>query len=793
MRLPRPSPVIQFAFAGLLATVAIGIIVVAVSRSAGTDEAIRDAKQVARLAGVGIVQPQISQAVLDGDNEALRELDEMVRERVLGEGDGVVRVKVWSADGRIVYSDEPALIGRRFEDKRDEIAKLAGGKVDAELSDLSEPENRLERPEGKLLEVYLPIQAQTPGKEPLLFEAYQRFSSVTASGRRLWLAFAPGLLGGLLLLQLVNLPLARSLARRLRRGQREREALLRRALDASQSERRLIAADLHDGIVQDLVGVSFSLAAQAARLDGQGDGAAGQALKEGAAKTRESVRALRSVLIDIYPPSLHDAGLAAAVGDLGTIYSGRGLATTVAIDGDLRLPASTEELLFRCAQEGLRNAHRHSGAQEALVSVEEAGGFVDLTVADDGAGFDAEALRAEGDEGRLGLRMLRELVEDVGGQLEVRSAAGEGTQGCRCAYRADSTLGPDARRGHQPLGSRGVRSHCGPRAAAHRGAERRGGLLPAHDQAGGRPADGLARPARGGGALGHGPRGRAADALRAAGGDLRPADREHQYGHGKAEHLAALGESAFLVLVSVFIGFESLRRLLDGGGPEVEAHWWALALLGVVIAIDASRALVSLRVSRRYGSAALAANALHFASDLAGSIAVLVGLFMVRAGYDSADSVAALLVALLVVVAAWRLPGSVEVLMDRAPHHSQETIEAALRAARRRHRDPPRAQPLRRRAPLRRPGGRHRPRRPPSPGPRHGGNSKKKVQAHYPRTHHDYATAFLEQAIDSLWSMGFVGMLVSRSFLHLFSFEAVRTQRVFSARSSSARHCPSFG
>src|SRR4051812_37327708 len=100
-------------------------------------------------------------------------------------------------------------------------------------------------------------------------------------------------------------------------------------------------------------------------------------------------------------------------------------------------------------------------------------------------------------------------------------------------------------------------------------------------------------------------------ALRVA---TRPADADHQYGHGKAEHLAALGESAFLALVSGFIGFEAIRRLTHPGGHEVDAHWWAIAVLGLVIAIDASRTVISLRSSRRYHSAALAANALHFAS-----------------------------------------------------------------------------------------------------------------------------------------------------------------------------------
>jgi cation diffusion facilitator family transporter len=163
---------------------------------------------------------------------------------------------------------------------------------------------------------------------------------------------------------------------------------------------------------------------------------------------------------------------------------------------------------------------------------------------------------------------------------------------------------------------------------------------------------------------------------------VRPPDREHHYGHGKAEHLAALGESAFLVLVSLFIGFESVRRLVDGGGHDVDVTWWALTVLVVVIAIDASRAVVSFRTSRRYRSAALAANALHFSSDLAGSLAVLVGLLLVRAGHEWADSVAALFVGVLVVLAAIRLAKqSIDVLMDRAVADADDRIRAALAQA----------------------------------------------------------------------------------------------------------------
>src|SRR3954453_13548515 len=308
MTASRRSPVVQFAISGLLAMLLVGLIAVAVSRHVGTQQAIDDAKDVTRLAGQGIVMPDITDGVLAGDPAAMQRLDRTVRAHVLR--DNIVRVKLWTPDGRVIYSDEPRLIGARYPLGEEESDALAGGRVEAEVSDLSRPENRYERSAGKLLEVYLPLRG--PNGRPLLFEAYQRFRWVAASGRRPWLAFAPALFGGLLLLWLINLPLARSLAGRLQEGQREREQLLRRALDASQTERRAIAADLHDGVVQDLVGVSFSLAAQAERVNGR-DAEAKAALQTGAAQTRDTVRALRTLLVEIYPPSLHRAGLAAAL------------------------------------------------------------------------------------------------------------------------------------------------------------------------------------------------------------------------------------------------------------------------------------------------------------------------------------------------------------------------------------------------------------------------------------------------------------------------------------------------
>jgi cation diffusion facilitator family transporter len=165
----------------------------------------------------------------------------------------------------------------------------------------------------------------------------------------------------------------------------------------------------------------------------------------------------------------------------------------------------------------------------------------------------------------------------------------------------------------------------------------------------------------------------------AVGVAVRPADVGHQYGHGKAEHLSALAEGAILVAASILIAWRAISHLVGATQTRVEATWYAFLVIGIVIVVDVSRTFVSTRGARRYGSAALQANALHFGSDLVGSVAVLVGLVLVHAGYARADSVAALFVSVLVLLAASRLmKRNVDVLMDRAPLAAEESARAAI-------------------------------------------------------------------------------------------------------------------
>ena len=413
-------PVAQFAVAGLAVLAVFGAAALLALRGLGNAEALRDARQFATLAGQGIVEPTVAAGLLRGEPEAIAAVDRIVQERVLGER--VVRVKLWARDGRIVYSDEPRLIGARFPLEAEKLDVLRSGATNASLTDLSGPENRYERGQGDLYEVYLPIRA--PDGTPLLFETYQRRSAVASTGRRIWMPFAALMLGSLVLLWLVQVPLAWRLDRRLRRSQAEREALLVRAVEASDDERRRIAADLHDGPVQDLAGISYSLSAAAQT---ETSPTARETLDGAAAGTRDSMRQLRSLLVEIHPPNLRASGLQAAMADLLAPLRARGIDTELTVEPGIGLDEEAERLVYRAAAEALRNVQRHAEATRVRVAVTRGGGHVRLEVTDDGRGFAPGERERRREEGHVGLSLLEELAARAGGGLEIRSAPDEGT------------------------------------------------------------------------------------------------------------------------------------------------------------------------------------------------------------------------------------------------------------------------------------------------------------------------------------------------------------------------------
>jgi two-component system, NarL family, sensor kinase len=421
MRLPvgvSRNPVAQFLAAGLLLFAVIWWATERLSQDAARDEAVADARVTTDLLAHSVAEPAIPAGLVHGDAGAIDRFDRRVLSRLMV-GD-VRRIKIWRPDGTIVYSDKTQLIGQRFPLDGEQRKVLRSGTTEGSLSDLRRRENEFETDEGGLLEVYTRIDA--PEGTPLLFEAYYSVATVHQRAAAVLAPFRRITVGGLLAILVLGLPIVAVLTIRLTRASRARERLMRRAIDSSEAERRRIARDLHDGVVQELAGTAFALSASS-REPGLPAGVRADLDRAGEA-VRRSLRQLRSLLVEIHPPELNASALPAALEDLTAPARSAGLTAAVSVSGIDGAPDHVVTLVWRAAQEAIRNAVRHARASHLDVAVRGAERQVWLTVRDDGVGFDTGAPAAGGS---FGLRGLKSLVEDGGGSVDVESTPGAGT------------------------------------------------------------------------------------------------------------------------------------------------------------------------------------------------------------------------------------------------------------------------------------------------------------------------------------------------------------------------------
>ncbi|HEY3748738.1 MAG TPA: ATP-binding protein [Pseudonocardiaceae bacterium] len=421
---PARRPVLRRAITGLvltavLAFLVVGLAAVLVAHSIAQSNALDEAERSARTIGSDIFLPALP-AALAGDTTAIVRLNAEV-----GNNNSIVRVKVWARDGTIVYSNDAEAIGNHFPLDDKVRAAIDEQKSFVDLSNLDDPENDTERAaaKGPLVEVYEPLTL-ADGRR-LAFEMYSTDARVVAAEVELTRQLVPFALGGLLVMVLAQLPVAVSLLRRVGRAQEERGRLLRSALTASDRERRSIASDLHDGIVQDLAAVGYTLGAVSAALP---EDTAPQitAMTDSATKVvRNSVHDLRTLVIDIYPPDLTAVGLAGAIKGLATSLRDTGVEVTV--EAALLDEPSPEiaATLYRCAREFLANATKHARAGKARVILESDKVAASLLVEDDGVGLPEMGLDRR-TEGHFGLALLRDNVLDLGGTLQVTNRTGGG-------------------------------------------------------------------------------------------------------------------------------------------------------------------------------------------------------------------------------------------------------------------------------------------------------------------------------------------------------------------------------
>jgi two-component system, NarL family, sensor kinase len=418
-RRPVARTVLLAIVLGLLVLLLVGGVGIAVLSRVAKDESIQEAQGLAAVSA-RIMQPRIDDGIIRGDAAASVKVATIATDAILH--DPVVAVRLYGPDGTILYANDLRLIGRRVPSVAPLLTQLAPGEVQTERISAT-GSDAMGVSEGTPL-LASRVALHTPNGTPVMLQIFQRFSSVADSRRHLLETFAPVLIVALIAMAALLVPLAWILARRVERASADRELAMRRALEIVDLERRRIAADLHDGPVQELAGVAMGLSADAKRLPDEHER---EVLSRAAEAVRGSIRALRSAIVGIYPPNLHASGLGPALSDLTARLPSDGLAVSLDVPQAAAFGADADALLFRACQEALRNVEEHANAAKVSLRVFRDGDRAVLEVRDDGRGVSQTDAAAAQEDGHVGLTLLDAVLRDGGGTLRVVPADGGGT------------------------------------------------------------------------------------------------------------------------------------------------------------------------------------------------------------------------------------------------------------------------------------------------------------------------------------------------------------------------------
>jgi len=333
------------------------------------------------------------------------------RFRLLG-GD-TVRVKLWDPLGRVLWSDEERLIGRRFNVADDTLLAFEG-EVSVEEADLTDSEPEFERDLGPLIEFYLPV-TDSGGDIVAVFEVYQRLGPFNETLRHVrtstWIRIGSGLVLLTLFMGAVTLATLRGVERR----RHESEVLLQRSLKIRETERVRLATALHDDVGQPLYRLLYGLEAL---MESQLSPSAATEAGRLSELVREVDDTLRDEMRRLQTSPVDQQGLSASLLALAD-ETKASLTVSTRIILERAIDPVAEEALYRAAREAIANAVKHSGAAKVTMRLRDQGDFAELTVADDGEW-------QRGPEG-LGIATVRGMLEAVGGNLQIRSKPGFGT------------------------------------------------------------------------------------------------------------------------------------------------------------------------------------------------------------------------------------------------------------------------------------------------------------------------------------------------------------------------------
>ncbi|MFF0903253.1 UNVERIFIED_CONTAM: sensor histidine kinase [Kocuria sp. CPCC 205316] len=409
--------VLRFLLAGLMVVLVAAVPATWWIRAVAEEHAVEHVLRVTQRLANYAVAPLITDDLLVGDADATAVLDTRLRPWL---ADGTIRrIKIWDQDGTIVYSDEHELIGQNYGPPSWDEDLVARGEGVAAIEHQQDAENSRESGAGRLVEVYVGFVAA--GGEQLVFEAYYDDSIVRAEQHSVLMGMAPAFLLTLALFQLAQLAPAVGLARRIQDHRTARAQLLQHAVDAAELERVRVARDLHDDVIQDLAGLSYSLEAQemTAAVPEQRS-----ALGRSRTILQGSLRTLRGITTALYSPDLLTLGLPKALARLADPLAQRGIDTSVQISPAVFLTPEQEGMVLKVAREAFANISKHAHASTVSLRLDVEAGATVLMISDDGTGFDDSR---GSPEGHLGLRIMRDIADAAGAGLEVRSQPGTGT------------------------------------------------------------------------------------------------------------------------------------------------------------------------------------------------------------------------------------------------------------------------------------------------------------------------------------------------------------------------------
>lgn len=401
----------RFLLTGLAALLVIAIPFALWARSIARDIAETDVLNLTQRLADYAISPSMTAGLARGDEEVLDQLEDRLAPWVTDEA--IVRIKIWSESGTVLYSDVRGLVGATFELEPWARDLLAGGPATLTVDQQLDEENQYENDVGNLVEVYVASRANP--ETPMLFEVYYDDSVVRNPQRRAVLGIIPLLLLSLAALQGAQLIPGIRLARQVQARQRERRVMLQAAVVAGERERVRLAAALHDDIIQDLAGISYVLQP---RDEGQAGPDPGTVLQESIAK----LRALTSELYFSTPVQAQE--LPTALRDLADRLQNQNISTTLETEPLSGLDDQTAAACHRIAREAVVNIFKYAEASSVHISLASHGHGVRLTVHDDGKGFDSTL---EAGPGHFGLRMMSDVAEMAGGRLKVSARPGQGT------------------------------------------------------------------------------------------------------------------------------------------------------------------------------------------------------------------------------------------------------------------------------------------------------------------------------------------------------------------------------